>query len=45
MLGLSWYQIWKVADFYLKYDKSMPLSIKVHALEIETRIASFELWV
>lgn len=43
-IGVSWYDVWRVADFYLKYDGAMPVTLKVRVLEIETRIISSELW-
>jgi hypothetical protein len=41
---VEWYHLWRVTDYFLKYDKNMPNSLKMHILDIETRIVSMELW-
>ena len=34
MLEVEWYHLWRVADYFLKFDKNMPNSLKMHILDI-----------
>jgi hypothetical protein len=44
MADLDWYHLWRVTDYFLKYDRNMPNALKMHILDLETRIVSMELW-
>lgn len=41
---IDWYQLWRVTDYFLRYDRNMPNALKMHILDMETRIISMELW-
>ncbi|KRW99451.1 Cyclin-like protein [Pseudocohnilembus persalinus] len=37
-------QLWKIMDFYLKFDLNMPLQLKTHILDLEQKITSYYVW-
>lgn len=41
---VEWYHLWRVCDYFLRYDKTMPNALKFHVLDLETRVVSMELW-
>jgi hypothetical protein len=41
---IDWYHMWRTTDYFLKYDRNMPNGLKMHILDLETRIVSMELW-
>ena len=38
--NLSYISLWRAVDFFLKFDKTMPVNIKVHLLDVEVDIIS-----
>lgn len=43
-LKLTWYELRKLMDFYMRLDQSMPLSLKAHILDLEARVISYYAW-
>jgi hypothetical protein len=31
---IEWYHLWRVCDYFLRYDRAMPNSLKVHVLDL-----------
>lgn len=44
IIQIPWYELWSVMDFYLKFDSTMPVSLKSHILDLEQKIVSFYAW-
>ena len=35
LIEIPFYELWKILDFYLKFDKFMPVPLKTHILNLE----------
>ena len=35
---------WKACDFFMKFDKTIPSTLKLHILDIEVNLISFKIW-
>jgi hypothetical protein len=44
-LKLSTYYEWKVCDFLLKNDRTMPIPLKVHILDLEVSLVTEKIWL
>jgi hypothetical protein len=33
-MNIEPFELWKACDFFLKFDKAMPASLKIHLLDI-----------
>lgn len=44
LADIEWYHLWRVCDYFLRYDRAMPNSLKMHVLDLETRVVSMEVW-
>jgi hypothetical protein len=40
IFNLSYISMWRAVDHFLKFDKNMPVNIKVHLLDVEVDIIS-----
>lgn len=38
------FELWKACDFFLKFDRTMPTSLKLHLIDIEVGLLSHKLW-
>ncbi len=38
------FELWKIMDFYMRIDNSMPLLLKAHILDIEVKVVSYYVW-
>lgn len=36
------FELWKACDFFLKYDKGMPSSLRLHIIDIEAAFVSYK---
>lgn len=43
-LGLKFDVLFKANDFFMKFDKSMPIQIRSHFQDLETQIVSSDIW-
>ncbi len=43
-IKVSQISLWRAVDFFLKFDKSMPVNIKIHLLDFEVEIISEKIW-
>jgi hypothetical protein len=34
MIHIEWYDLWRVADYFLKCDKHMPTTLQMHLLDL-----------
>ncbi len=44
IIEIPWYELWKVMDFYIRFDSSMPNNLKIHLLDLEVKIISSLAW-
>jgi hypothetical protein len=44
-LKLSTYHEWKICDFLLKNDRTMPVPLKVHILDLEVSFVTEKIWL
>jgi hypothetical protein len=35
---------WKACDYFMKFDKSIPSTLKLHILDLEVNLISYKVW-
>lgn len=43
-LAVDIFSLWKSCDFFLNFDKTLPSSLKLHLLDLETDIIMSKIW-
>ena len=43
-LGTDPFELWKACDFFINFDKGMPMALKTHLLDLEVTLISEKLW-
>lgn len=43
-MDVEGFELWKACDFFLKFDRTMPTSLKLHLIDIEVGLLSHKLW-
>jgi pantothenate kinase-related protein Tda10 len=43
-MNASSLDMWKACDFYAKFDKAMPSSLKMHLIDLEASYLTHKLW-
>ncbi|KAL4446465.1 hypothetical protein ABPG74_001206 [Tetrahymena malaccensis] len=43
-IDINWFELWKIMDFIMRLDQTMPVSLKAHILDLEVKIVSYYSW-
>jgi len=43
-LEIPWFNLWKIMDFFMRLDSTMPVSLKAHILNLEAKVVSYYSW-
>lgn len=43
-MNLNSLNMWKACDFFAKFDKSMPATLKMHLIDLEASYLTQKLW-
>lgn len=44
VIGISWFDLWKLMDFFMRLDSTMPVPLKAHILDLEAKVVSYYAW-